>query len=460
MFEEMQYMLDFYKTNRPPMIKSLIVITIIFTLTGIQESLAAIEKEFAIVNAVIIDGNGLPPLEGGSIVIKGNKISAIGNNITIPVGSEIIDAGGKVIMPGLADMHVHLTWGGKGHDILGYQRRLNALLYTGVTTVLDTGGVLPFVKQMRQAIEAGKIVGPHIYYVGPLVDSVDPQWPAVSLSMASEHQAQDISKYLKDNGVDAIKAYAKLNRHQIVALVSQGKKLGLPVIVDAWFANGGEHLITSGLSAFAHTPRRVTDQTLKIMKNRGVQIISTRAVGGIVKQVSLRGTAFLDSDLIKSTTPSWVLEKARKEASRALSDRNYVNENFSEQFHKKLQQNVKRIFDAGIPLVAGTDNDGLFIGEELHFELELLVEAGLTPLQAITTATKNAAKLMNDEDIWGTLEVGKRADMILVEGRPDKNISDTRNIKLVIQNGRVIEREALIFDLETDTGIRDTEFEY
>ena len=313
---------------------------------------------------------------------------------------------------------------------------------------------------MRQAIEAGKIEGPHIYYVGPLIDSVDPQWPEVSLSMTSESQGKGIAKYLKNNGVDAIKAYAKLNRAQIVSLVHYGKKLGLPVIVDAWFQNGAEHLITTGLTAFAHRPRRVTDETLKVMKQRGVQIITTSAVGSIVKRVRLKGLSFLESDLIKNTTPPWMLDKARKDAARVFSDKKYASDNFNEPFFQKLQGNMKRIFDAGIPLIAGTDNDGLFTGEDLHFELELLVDAGLTPLEAITTATKNAAILMGDEDVWGTLEAGKRADIILVDGRPDKNISDTRNIKLVMKKGKVLNREKLIFNEQTDSGIRDTDFKY
>lgn len=448
------------KTKFLPVIRCLGILAILLTSAGFQSQAIAEDNVVAIINAVIIDGNGKSPIEGGSIIIRGDKIEAVGSNIPIPTGAEIIDAAGQVAMPGLADMHVHLTWGGEGFDMLGYQRRLNALLYAGVTTVLDTGAVLPFVQQMRQAIEADKIAGPHIYYVGPLIDSVDAQWPVVSLSMASELQANDIAKYLKKNGVDAIKAYAKLHRSQIVALVHYGKKLGLPVIVDAWFQNGGEHLVTTGLTAFAHTPRRVTDETLKVMKERGVQIITTRAVGGIVKHARLRGLSFLQNDLIKNTTPPWMLDKARKDISRALSDGQYASDNFDENFFKKLQGNIKRIFDAGIPLVAGTDNDGLFTGEELHFELELLVDAGLTPLEAITAATKNAAKLMKDDDKWGTLEPGKRADIILVDGRPDKNISDTRNIKLVMKKGRVLDREKLIFNQETDSGIRDTDFEY
>jgi imidazolonepropionase-like amidohydrolase len=454
-------MLNIFKDlNFSPLAKTLALIATLLTASSYQSQSIAHERVVAIINAVIIDGNGKSPIENGTIVIRDEKIESIGRNLTIPLEAKIIDAEGQVAMPGLADMHVHLTWGGEGFDMLGYQRRLNALLYAGVTTVLDTGGVLPFVQQIRQAIEADKIEGPHIYYVGPLIDSVDPKWPVVSLSMASESQAEPIANYLKKNNVDAIKAYAKLHRSQIVALVRQGKKLNLPVIVDAWFQNGAEHLVTSGLTAFAHTPRRVTDDTLKVMKDRGVQIITTRAVGGPAKQATLRGQSFLENDLVKNTTPPWMLDKARKDIARALSDEQYVNDNFSEQFHKKLQVNVKRIFDAGIPLIAGTDNDGLFTGEELHFELELLVDAGLTPLEAITTATKNAAMLMKDEEEWGTLEIGKRADIILVNGRPDKNISDTRNIRLVMKKGRVLDREKLIFSEQTDSGIRDTDFEY
>jgi len=291
------------KTKLSNVFKCIGILGILLNSTGFQLRAATQDKVVAIVNTVIIDGNGKSPIEDGSIIIRGDKISAIGSNITIPAEAEIIDAAGQTAMPGLADMHVHLTWGGEGHDLIGYQRRLNALLYAGVTTVLDAGAVLPFVQQMRQAIEADKIAGPHIYYVGPLIDSVDPQWPSASISMASELQANGIAKYLKKNDVDALKAYAKLTRGQIVSLVHYGKKLGLPVILDAWFSNGGEHLITTGVRAFAHTPRRVTDETLKIMKERGVQIITTRAVGGVVKHARLRGLSFLQNDLIKKYDP-------------------------------------------------------------------------------------------------------------------------------------------------------------
>jgi len=114
------------------------------------------------------------------------------------------------------------------------------------------------------------------------------------------------------------------------------------------------------------------------------------------------------------------------------------------------------VFAAGVLLIAGTDGTttGVFPGEGIHRELELLVAAGLTPLEAISAATKNAAVLMRDEDEWGTLEVGKRADILIVDGRPDENISETRNIVTVIQRGQVVDRNLLRYDVATDPGFR------
>jgi len=441
-------------------IKALSVITMSFTFFVFPSHIFAQENLIAIVNAVVIDGNGKLPIENANIIIRGEQIEAVGTQVKIPAGAKIIDAAGRVAMPGLADMHVHLGggWTGDGHDLLGYQRRLKALMYAGVTTVLDTGGVLPFVKQMRQAIEAGRIPGPYIYYVGPLIDSADPTWKSISLSMTSRSQAPRIALYLKNNGADAIKAYGGLSGSQIRSLVRAGRKQGLPVIVDAWIRNGAEHLVDSGLLAFAHIPSRVTDETLKTMKNRGVHIITTLAVVESYAGIRIKDTSFLQHDLIKSTTASWALDKLEKNVSRELSKDEQMAFEYSTKAFKKKVENVKRILDAGIPLVAGTDaiHPGVFAGEAIHHELELLVEAGLSPLQAITSATKNAAMLMNDEDKWGTLAPGKRADIILVNGRPDKNIADTKKVELVMQKGSVVDRQKLIFNEETDAGIRET----
>ena len=128
----------------------------------------------AFTHAVILDGRGGVPLENGTLVVRGDRIDAAGlaESVSIPPGAEVIDLRGKTLMPGLADMHVHLMggWDGEAVEMLGYRRYLNALLYAGVTTVLDTGNVMPFVVQMRDEIAAGRLAGPRIYCTGPLVD--------------------------------------------------------------------------------------------------------------------------------------------------------------------------------------------------------------------------------------------------------------------------------------------------
>ncbi len=422
-----------------------------------QATAVAQENVVAIVNAIIIDGNGGAPIEDGVILIRGDRIEAVGKKIKIPADAKIIDADGRVAMPGLADMHVHLAagWSEDGRDVLGYQSRLNALVYAGVTTVFDTGNFLPFVAQLRQEIDAGRIVGPMIYYVGPLIESADPNWPAISLSLTSTAQAPGIVKYLKNNCADAVKAYGRLSGPQIRSLVFAARKESLPVIVDVWVRNGAEHLLTSGLRAFAHTPGRVTEDTINTMKEREIFIITTHA--GTEASSRLRHPSYLQHPLIADTINSKILDDLRNEAALELTDREKENLEFKSAFIEQVQENVKKLWDAGVPLVAGTDGTtkGLFLGEGIHRELELLVAAGLTPLDAITAATKNAARLMEDEGEWGTLDAGKRADILLVKGRPDLNISDTRNVEVVIQRGRIIDRDALTFVVNDDPGFVD-----
>ena len=153
---------------------------------------SASAQSIAFTNVRIVDGNGGAPIEHGTIVIQGQKILAVGpiSNISIPPGARTIDEGGRTALPGLADMHVHLTggWDGVSADMLGYQRYMNALLYAGVTTVLDTGNVESYILQLRAETAAGRLLGPRIYCVGPLVDGPDAFWPELSRIVVSQDQ--------------------------------------------------------------------------------------------------------------------------------------------------------------------------------------------------------------------------------------------------------------------------------
>jgi len=192
------------------------------------------------------------------------------------------------------------------------------------------------------------------------------------------------------------------------------------------------------------------------MRERGVACITTLTASESFSRRRLQDLSFLDDPLIRDTSPLWFLDALRQEAVRPLDEGEKTSAAASARRLVVAQANAKRLNDAGILLVAGTDapSPGLIQGEGLHRELELLVEAGLSPLRAISAATKNAAMLMRAKAGWGTLEPGKRADLVLVDGRPDRRIGDTRRIRLVIQRGRIVDRAALRFDARRDRGFR------
>jgi hypothetical protein len=416
------------------------------------------EAPIALVGGVVIDGNGGVPIENGTVIISGRTIVAVGdaNTIVIPEGAQIIDVAGKAILPGLADMHVHLMggWDGESGDMLGYQRYLNALLYAGVTTVLDMGNVMPFVIQIRDEIALGKLVGPRIYCVGPLVDGAAPGWPSFSVGLISESQVAEVVSLLERSQVDAVKAYKGLSNPILDELVSVAAERSLPVFVDLGDRNGSFDVAVLGISAFAHIPTRPMESpAITLAADKDIRFISTLAQQERSARRRLQDLTFLEQSLIADTHPPAFIDALREYATSTLTE---GEESWAAQSLINLQSafgNVQLLNDAGVLIVAGTDAPypGVIQGESIHRELELLVEAGLSPLEAISTATSNAAELMGAEN-WGSIEVGNFANLIVVGGRPDRQISDTRKIHLVMLNGGIIDRDALKFDPAIDQG--------
>jgi imidazolonepropionase-like amidohydrolase len=443
--------------------KTLFLLMVSALLLGVNtEARGQDQRPVAFTHAVIIDGNGGEPIENGTLVVRGEKIEASGRTeeVSIPADAEIRNLGGKALMPGLADMHVHLAhgWDGVTTDLLGYQRYLNALLYSGVLTVLDTGNVLPFIIQMRDEIAAGRLTGPRIYCAGPLIDGADPLWPPISYSITSIDQIPSIVRRLKLDGVDILKAYTGLSDRMLRTLVQEAGKNSLPLFVDQSWRNGSIELILGdGVVAFAHAPDFPPNaDTIKMMKQRNVMFITTLSVVESYSRRRLSDLAFLEFPLIKDTTPADFLAGIRAEAWRQLDEggRASVRENSGRL--KMRSNNVKTLFEAGLLMAAGTDAPypGVFQGEGIHRELELLVEAGLRPLDAITLATRNAARVLNFKSEWGTLQPGRLANLLVINGRPDQRIQDTRNIEIVVQMGRILDRNKLKLDPKADPGFR------
>jgi imidazolonepropionase-like amidohydrolase len=420
---------------------------------------AAPGQAIAIVHGAIIDGRGGAPIRDGTILIRGRKIDSVGAALKVPADARVIDVQGKTVIPGLADMHVHLDggWDGVTVDLLGYRRYLNSLLYAGVTTVLDTGNVQPFILQLRQEIAAGRLPGPRIYCAGALIDGPDPSTPATSFAVSSEDQIPRIVERQKSNGVDIIKAYAGLSESMVRRLAEEAGKAGLRVFIDQGPRNGSVELMQTGISAFAHLPTGpMSAAALALAKSKQISFMTTLAAYESFSGLRLAHLDFLKLPLVADTMPPWFIEELRTMVGRPSRPQDESQRSAWAGRLRAAQENVRRLSAAGVLVAAGTDASypGDWFGEGLHRELELLVEAGLAPLQVLTMATRNAARLMNAEKEWGTLEPGMLANVVVVNGHPDRNISDTRRIELVVKEGTILDRQQLRFDRTKDPGFR------
>jgi len=422
---------------------------------------AAQEKPVAILHARMIDGLGGPLIEDAAVILQGNKIAYAGpaSGAKVPQGAQIIEAKGKTVMPGLADMHVHLQggWDGISVDLLGYQRYLNAMLYSGITTVMDTGDYQPWILQLRQEAASGRLLSPRIYCTGAMIDAADPAWPDLAYALTSRAQIPEFVQRDKRAGVDLIKGYANLSDRMLRRLVEEAHKEKIRVVIDQWERNGSPDLVQTGIDGFAHSPtRKMSADDVRVLQEHGLFVITTLTVEEYSARRRFADLKFLNEPLIADTTPPWFLTELRTEATRNLSDAEKTEVRKSAAGFDEMVLNVKKLFDAGVLVAAGTDAPyaGVFQGEALHHELELLVAAGMTPLQAIRLATFNAARLMHAEEEWGSLQAGRAANVLIVAGNPAERISDTRKVETVILNGKILDRGSLRFDPKRDPGFR------
>jgi imidazolonepropionase-like amidohydrolase len=432
-----------------------------FPLLAACPLLAADDKPTAIVHGTLIDGLGGSPLDDATVILRGTKIeyAGPGHGASVPADARIIDAKGRTVMPGLADLHVHLqgAWDGIGVDLLGYQRYFNALLYAGVMTVLDTGNYQPWVLQLRQEQAAGRLLAPRIYCVGAMLDGTDPAWPDLAYAVTSRFQIPMFVERDKQAHVDMIKAYANLSDRLLRRLSEEAAKAGLRVVIDQWDRNGSPDLSASGISGYAHAAtRKMSAEDVQLIKDRNLFVITTLVVHESFARTRFRDSHFLDDPLIADTTPPWFLSELRDFINKPQTDDDKKATAAAVTEFEESKRNVKKFFDAHIPLASGTDAPypGVFQGEGIHHELELLVEAGLTPLQALRMATYDAARIMKAENDWGSLVAGRRANVLIVAGHPAERISDSRKIETVIFNGKILDRAALRFDPQRDPGFR------
>ncbi len=384
---------------------------------------------FALVGARVVPGTDAPPIEDGTVVVRDGRIAAVGPSASTaaPSGVRIVDVRGKTIIPSLWDMHAHasqIDWA-------------PVYLASGVTTIRDLGGDNDFLVAMRDAIRSGEALGPR-YLLAGLVDGPGPRaFGAVTAGTADEGRAV-VRKY-HEQGFDQIKIYSLVAPDTVRAIVLEAHRLGLTVTGHVPTGLTAPSAVEIGFDSLAHMQLRgapgsdaLNEQIAFFKKHRTVMdpTLSWNELGGRPASVPIEsflpGMARLPLPLRRmfDSMPGGNADPAAWRARLVESAR-------------LLKQGV----DAGLLVVAGTDKG--VPGFSLHRELELYVEGGMTPLEAIQTATIMPARAMRLDRELGTIEVGKRADLAVLDTNPLEDIANVRLVSRVVANGRLYDTNAL-----------------
>jgi imidazolonepropionase-like amidohydrolase len=440
-------------------------------------SLAGAQNQHALVlqHATVIDGTGAHPRQNQTVVISGTRILAIGasERIRVPDGAQMIDGSGKYVIPGLWDMHVHMRGsmlGDRDNFIEENEDLLPLYLAQGVTGVREMGGdMVETVLKWRKEIAEGRRQGPRIVTCGPKLDGSKPTWPG-SIPITTPAEAVAAVRHVKEIGAEFVKVYNTLPnipRDAYFAILGEAKKQGLRVTghltQDIRFAEAAE----AGQD-FEHIQsllRACTTRELELAAGMWQTTIdnfdpgSAKALVGLLVHYGTWVTPTLDVSFAMANpaaTPdprtqylpaayldTW-LDRRRdpRNVSRPVTPRALLDAQ-----HKKSSELTKLLHDGGVPLLAGSDtgasNGHKYPGFSLHDELARMVEAGLSPSQALQTATWNAAKWQGRLESLGSIESGKLADLVLLDANPLDDIRNTKKIHAVVANGTWFDRARL-----------------
>jgi cytosine/adenosine deaminase-related metal-dependent hydrolase len=366
--------------------------------------------------------------------------------VKIPKDALRIDGRGKYLMPGLIDMHVHL----KLPEYL--------LLYVanGVTTVRNMRGE-PRHLEWRARVAKGEMLGPQIYTTGPILDGDPPFGKGGQIVRNSKEAEQAVAEH-KQAGYDFIKVYNNLSKESYDAIIAAGKKYNIEVVGHVPLELGLEYALKSRQHSIEHAENFIysyfhddLDESkipyvAKAVRDAGVWVCPTLVTFQYVVLQTEQGpdlTELLQRPELKYIAPSvrqsWLPEN--NEYLTRFEGNESRRKNAARRFRRQLEflkLVVKGLHDAGARLVVGSDAAIPFVlpGFSVMEEIKLFVEVGYTPLEAIKAATRDAAECLNRLDEFGTIAVGKRADLILLSGNPLENIANLNNRAGVMVRGR------------------------
>jgi imidazolonepropionase-like amidohydrolase len=408
-----------------------------------------------LVGATLIDGTGDQPKPNAVIIIDGNKIVAVTNeteyhdqyyyslvnNETARVN--ILNLTGKYVIPGLFDMHAHVAGVRKNSYNQNFsENALEMLLDYGVTTIRSPAGPTNQSIALKHNVSEGNIEGPEIFTAGVLLNDPQIAIPFVEAQISTEEQAREEVRRQAEAGVDFIKLYVGLPPHLVKAAIDEAHSLGIRVIGHLYMTSWTE-AANLGIDALAHGVP--VNPSLLPAGDKREQFLENG--GGPFEHFLWLDLVDLNSTEIKEMINALVendipVDPTLSIYEAMLKDDDIDQDGFSDPQNQlrwaKVLQLTKIMYDRGVQILSGSDipNFGLVPGASLHNELELLVEAGIKPLEVIEIATNNGATALGIDETVGTIQPEKQADMIILSANPVENISNTKEIEAVMVDGR------------------------
>ena len=443
--------------------------TLILVLLLFGFRVSAQEPSLVFRDVTVIDGTGAAGTPSMTVVVSGARISDIGRtgDVRIPEDSVVIDGAGKFLIPGLWDMHVHLSKSG--------QNTLPLFVANGVTSVRDMGGDIDLLKRWKQEILEGKRVGPRIKMAGPMFESIEnidrmkreagvEPVERFRVGLATPEEAEAVVGRLSKQGVDFLKVRSVSSVEIFRALGAAAKRHNLALVGHA--VASPEELLQVGQRSIEHgfyppLDDRSAEKRRELFRQfrmKEIAVVPTLVVGEALRVPYARMKSIVEDHDGK-------LEPKRKFLSGYLIEdwKEQVEEQKSpwpglDDFLVKRARDIREMLESGVRIMPGTDTAVVLIwpGFSLHDELRLLVQqVGMTPMQALVSATRSPAEFFGMQESLGTVQKGKIADLVLLDGDPIEDINNTSKVVSVVHGGKLLstmDRQRLLHDLEHDPG--------
>ena len=447
--------------RRTPAVASLLIL-LAFLVSIWNLSPIAQSRVVAFTNVTLIDGTGAAPGADLTVLVSGDRISAIGRtaDLALPAGAQIVEGRGKFLIPGLSDMHVHLG----AYDAA--RGTLPRLVAYGITGVRDMASPVDDIVRLRRDTANGTLLGPQIVAAGPILQPPLPFKAPSLIATVTEANARSVVNELRAKDVDFIKIGDAISREAYFAIADETRRLGLPFAGHQPVFISAAEAAQAGQRSIEHFGSAIFRGVLLACSRDEVRLteivrdtLTTALAGGASPERQMYQAAFVnalvdsyDSRKAAALFDSFVKNGTWQEPTLAIlrtvwdQQRKQLNAEDATAGDRLWTRTLEMFADMrarGVKVLAGSDmGTGPGI-PPLHDELVALVRAGMTPLEALRTATRNAAEFLGRLDSEGTVEVAKKANLVLLDADPLTDIANTRRVFAVVLNGRFISESEL-----------------